>query len=135
MTTLATSLTADAIGDTIFAYGPRIDFAVPGVSGAEREALEFTSPQDYYLCQVNVSLDSGSWSADDIMAIILKANLNTLYQSKWKINATTLGSPQMIDPISIVLAPETQFKLLLAFSSATAMTGSGSAILTGTRRL
>jgi hypothetical protein len=134
MTTLATSLTADAVGDTIFAYGPRIDFSA-AASGAEREALEFTSPQDYYLCQVNVSLDSGSWSADDIMAIILKANLNTLYQSKWKINATTLGSPQMIDPISIVLAPETQFKLLLAFSSGTAMTGSGSAILTGTRRL
>ena len=134
MTTLATSLTADAIGDTIFAYGPGIDFSA-GASGAEREALSFTSPQDYYLCKVNVSLDSGSWSAGDIMSIILEANQINLYNSKWTLNATTLGNPQMIDPITIVLAPETQFKLLLAFSSGTAMTGSGSAILTGTRRL
>jgi len=134
MTTLATSLSADAVGDSLFAYGPRIAFSA-AVSGTERQALSFVSPHDYYRCQVNVSLDSGSWSAGDLMAIIVKANNIPLYLSKWIINDTTLGNPQMINPIFLVLAPDTVFEVLLAFSSGTSMTGSGSAILTGTRRL
>jgi len=134
MTTLATSLSADAVGDSLFAYGPRIAFS-DATTGTERPALSFISPHDYYRCQINVSLDSGSWSASDLMSIIVKTNDIPIYLSKWIISDFTLGNPQMINPIFVVLAPDTVFEVLLAFSSSIAMTGSGSAILTGTRRL
>jgi len=134
MTTLATSLTADAVDENLFAYGPRIDFST-AISGTERTALSFISPPDYYRCELNVSLDSGSWSAGDLMSIVLKINSNNIYQAKWAVNATTLGQPQMISPLSIIMAPETLFEAILAFSSSVAMVGSGSVILTGTRRL
>jgi len=130
--TLITGTTAVGVGNEIYAYSPLIDFAAAGFSsGDERIALDFTSPNDHYSCVLNVSLDTGSWSAADIIAIIFRGNGETLFKAKWGVNATTIGQPQSIYPLQVILPPNTIFKAVLAFSSATAMVGSGSVVLVG----
>jgi hypothetical protein len=79
---------------------------------------------------INVSLDTGSWAANDLIAIIVRGNGLILFKSKWAVNATTLGQPIEF-PYHFVLPPNTQFKVALAMSSGTAMVGTGSVIMTG----
>jgi len=128
--TLITGKTAIAVGNEIYAYSQRVDFSALA-SGAEGIALDFTSPNDHYSCILNVSLDTGSWAADDIVAIIFRGNGENLFQAKWGVNATTVGSPQSIYPLAVILPPNTIFKAILSLSSTTAMVGSGSVILVG----
>jgi len=126
---LTLSTAANAIGPELWGFSPLIDFSVYA-SGAEAIAFDFQSPNSHYRCQLNVSLDTGSWAAGDLIAIIMRGNGQLLFKSKWAVNATTLGQP--IDfPINFVLPPNTQFKAVLAMSSGTAMVGSASAIMTG----
>ena len=126
---LTLSTAANAIGPELWGFSPLIDFSVYA-SGAEAIAFDFQSPNSHYRCQLNVSLDTGSWAAGDLIAIIMRGNGQILFKSKWAVNATTLGQP--IDfPINFVLPPNTQFKAVLAMSSGTAMVGSASAIMTG----
>jgi len=126
---LTLSTAANAIGTDLWGYSPLIDFSAYA-SGAEATCFEFQSPNDYYRCQLNVSLDTGSWAANDIIAIIIRGNGLVLFKSKWVVNATTLGQPIEF-PYNFVLPPNTQFKAVLAMSSSTAMVGSGSVIMTG----
>ena len=128
--TLITGTTAVNVGDRILAYSNLIDFSIAS-SGTERVALDFTSPNDFFECIVTSSIDSGSWSATDIIAVIYRGNGEILYKSKWAVNATTIGQNQAPDPIRIILPPNTIFKAVLAFSSSIAMVGSGSISLTG----
>jgi len=128
--TLITGATAISVGDEIYAYARRVDFSA-GASGAERVALSFSSPNDHFRCVINVSLDSGSWAANDIIAIIIRGNGDNLATYKWSVNATTIGSPQTIFPLSIILPPNTEFRLVFSFSSSTAMVGSAGAVLVG----
>jgi len=128
--TLITGTTAVNVGDRILAYSTLIDFSTAS-SGTERVALNFTSPNDFFECIVTNSIDSGSWSDSDLIAVIYRGNGEILFKSKWGVNATTLGQNQATDPIRIILPPNTIFKAVLAFSSTTAMVGSGSISLTG----
>lgn len=128
--TLITGTTAIGVGKEIYAYSPLVDFSA-GSSGDERIALDFTSPNDHYSCVLNVSLDTGSWAANDIIAIIFRGNGEILFKAKWGVNATTIGQPQSIYPLQVILPPNTIFKAVLAFSSATAMVGTGSVVLVG----
>ena len=126
---LTLSTAANAIGPELWGFSPLIDFSVYA-SGAEATAFDFQSPNSHYRCQLNVSLDTGSWAPGDLIAIIMRGNGQVLFKSKWAVNATTLGQP--IDfPVNFVLPPNTQFKAVLAMSSGTAMVGSASAIMTG----
>ena len=128
--TLITGSTAITVGDEIYAYSNRVDFSA-FASGAEATALDFTSPNDFFRCIINISLDSGSWAADDIIAIIIRGNGENLAQYKWTVNATTIGSPQTIFPLSVILPPNTVFRVVFAMSSSTAMVGSAGAVLVG----
>ena len=130
--TLITGTTALNVGDRLFAFSPLIDFSA-GASGAERVCLNFTSPNDFFECLVTNSIDSGSWAAADIIAVIYRGNGEVIYKSKWGVNATTLGQDQATNPLRIILPPNTVFKAVLAFSSSTAMTGSGSVVMTGVK--
>ncbi|HIP08219.1 MAG TPA: hypothetical protein EYG65_00630 [Rhodospirillales bacterium] len=126
---LSLSTAANAIGSDLWGYSPVIDFSAYA-SGAEAIAFDFQSPNSYYRCLINVSLDTGSWAANDIIAIIVRGNGLILFKSKWAVNATTLGQPIEF-PYHFVLPPNTQFKVVLAMSSGTAMVGTGSVIMTG----
>lgn len=127
--TLSIGLGSTSFGKELYAYSPRIDFSTGG-SGDERTALDFTSPHSHYFCEVNVSLDTGSWADNDLIAVIYRANGQIIFQAKWGVNATTLGQPITI-PVQIILPPDTRFKAVLAMSSGTGMIGTGSVILVG----
>ena len=128
--TLITGQSAIATENELYAYSPLIDFSA-GSTGEDRVALSFDSPNGHYLCEVNASLDTSSWVADDIIAIFYRANGQIIFKAKWAVNATTIGQPQQITPLEIILPPNTNFKAIMAFQSATAMVGSGSVVLVG----
>ena len=128
--TLITGQSAIATENELYAYSPQIDFSA-GSTGEDRVALSFDSPNGHYLCEVNASLDTSSWVADDIIAIFYRANGQIIFKAKWAVNATTIGQPQQITPLEIILPPNTNFKAIMAFQSATAMVGSGSVVLVG----
>jgi len=127
--TLATGTGLTAIRREIYAYNG-VDFS-SGSTGDEQVVLDFTSPNDHYRCELNVSLDTGSWAPADIIAIIFRANGLTIFKAKWAVNATTIGSPQAIYPLAIILPPQTRFKAILIFSSTAAMVGTGNVVLVG----
>ena len=131
--TLSTSLQAVSVGDSIYAYSPRIDFSAYS-SGEEAIALNFTSPNDFFYCTLIVSLDTGSWSHQDIVAIIFRGNGETIFQAKWALgDPVNFGEPVSIYPLNIILPPNTVFKAVLALQSGTAMVGTGSVILVGNK--
>ena len=114
----------------IYAYSGLIDFSTGG-SGDERTALEFTSPNAYYRCDLAISIDSGSWVNTDILGTAMRLNGQAVYLNKFAITATTLGQAQLVSPFSVILPPNTRVKFIFAFSSGTAMTGNAAVILTG----
>ena len=129
--TLLTGPGAISVEDEIYAYSQRVDFSAYA-SGAEAIALDFTSPNGHYNCLVNVSLDVGGMAQNDLLAVIIRANGENLFQAKWALLAS-YGAPQSIYPLTVILPPNTRFKAILALTSGTAMVGSGSVILTGRR--
>ena len=76
--TLIVGPNAIAFEKEIYAFSGLIDFSA-GSSGDERTALDFTSPNAYYKCDLAMSIDSGSWSANDILGIIMRLNGQNVY--------------------------------------------------------
>ena len=127
--TLLTGPGAISVKDELYAYSQRVDFSAYA-SGELVEPVDFTSPNAHYSCTLNISLDVGSMAQGDLLAVILRANGENLYQAKWALLAS-YGAPQSIYPLTVILPPNTRFKAILTLSSGTAMVGSGSVILVG----
>jgi len=119
----------EVIGE-VWAYSGLIDFSL-GSTGDERTALDFTSPDAHYKCDLAVSIDSGSWVNNDILGTIMRLNGQSVYLNKFAITATTLGQAQLVSPFSVILPPNTRVKFIFAFSSASSMTGNAAVVLTG----
>ena len=128
--TLTVGKNAIAFEREIYAYSGLIDFST-GSTGDERTALDFTSPNAYYRCDLAISIDSGSWVNTDILGTIMRLNEQSVYLNKFAITATTLGQAQLVSPFSVVIPPNTRVKFIFAFSSASSMTGNAAVILTG----
>jgi len=128
--TLTVGKNAISFEREIYAYSGLIDFST-GSTGDERTALDFTSPNAYYKCDLAISIDSGSWVANDILGTIMRLNGQSVFLNKFAITATTLGQAQLVSPFSVVIPPNTRVKFIFAFSSASSMTGNAAVILTG----
>jgi len=129
--TLATGLTATVVGEEIYAQN-LIAFSAYG-SGADAEALSFTSPNDYFSCIANMAIDAGALTQADILSVAIRGNGINLYLAKWILgNADTGGMGiATIGPISVVLPPNSEFAVVFSLTSGTAMVGSASVILVG----
>jgi len=114
----------------IWAFSGLVDFSAGG-SGDERTALDFTSPNAYYRCALAISIDSGSWAANDILGSFMRLNGQNIFLNKFAITSTTLGQAQLVSPFSVILPPNTRVKFIFQFTSATAMVGNAAVILTG----
>ena len=129
--TLLTGPGAISVEDEIYAYSQRVDFSAYA-SGSEAIALDFTSPNDHFRCELTISLDTGSMAQNDILAIIIRGSGENLATYKWALgNPANFGTPITIPKLSVILPPNTIFKAILSLSSSTAMVGSGSVILVG----
>jgi len=128
--TLTVGKNAIAFEKEIYAYSGLIDFSF-GSTGDERLALDFTSPNAYYKCDLAISIDSGSWVAADILGTIMRLNGQNVFLNKFAITSTTLGQAQLVSPFSVILPPNTVVKFIFQFSSAAAMVGNAAVILTG----
>ena len=128
--TLTVGENAIAFEKEIYAYSGLVDFSA-GSTGEERTALDFTSPNAYYRCDLAISIDSGSWVNTDILGTIMRLNGQSVYLNKFAITSTTLGQAQLVSPFSVILPPNTRVKFIFQFSSGTAMVGNAAVVLTG----
>lgn len=128
--TLTVGENAIAFEKEIYAYSGLVDFSAGG-TGEERTALDFTSPNAYYRCDLAISIDSGSWVNTDILGTIMRLNGQSVYLNKFAITSTTLGQAQLVSPFSVILPPNTRVKFIFQFSSGTAMVGNAAVVLTG----
>lgn len=128
--TLTVGKNAIAFEKEIYAYSGLVDFSA-GSTGDERVALDFTSPNAYYKCDLAISMDSGSWVNSDILGTIMRLNGQSIYLNKFAITSTTLGQAQLVSPFSVVLPPNTRVKFIFQFSSGSAMVGNAAVVLTG----
>jgi len=128
--TLTTGATAVSVGDEIYAYNG-VDFSA-FASGAEATALDFASPNDHFLCDISVSMDTGSMAQGDILAIIMRGNGENIYQAKWALgNPANVGQAIGPPPVRIILPPNTIFRVVFSLTTGTAMVGSARAALVG----
>jgi hypothetical protein len=128
--TLITGPTAISIGNEIYAYNG-VDFSA-FASGAEATALDFSSPNDHFLCDISVSMDTGSLAANDILAIIMRGNGENIYLAKWALgDPNNFGEPIGPPPVRVILPPNTVFRVVFSLTSGTAMVGSARAALVG----
>lgn len=122
--------TAVAVGDEMWAYNG-VDFSAYS-TGQEAVALDFTSPNDHFLCDISVSLDTGSLSESDILAIIMRGNGENIYLAKWALgNPANFGEPIGPPPVRVILPPNTVFKVVFSLTSGTSMLGTARAALVG----
>lgn len=130
--TLITGQTAISVGKEIYAYNG-VDFSAYA-SGAEATALDFSSPNDHFLCDISISMDTGSLAANDILAIIIRCNGENIYLAKWALgDPSNFGEPIGPPPIRVILPPNTVFKTIFTLSSSTAMVGTARVVLVGSK--
>ena len=128
--TLITGPTAISVGNEIYAYNG-VDFSA-FASGAEATALDFSSPNNHFLCDISVSMDTGSLAAQDILAIIIRGNGENIYLAKWALgDPNNFGEPIGPPPVRVILPPNTVFRVVFSLTSGTAMVGSARAALVG----
>ena len=128
--TLITGPTAISVGNEIYAYNG-VDFSAYA-SGAEATALDFSSPNDHFLCDISISMDTGSLAANDILAIIIRGNGENIYLAKWALgDPNNFGEPIGPPPVRVILPPNTVFRVVFSLTSGTAMVGSARAALVG----
>ena len=128
--TLITGPTAVSVGREIYAYNG-VDFSAFS-SGEEATALDFSSPNDHFLCDISVSMDTGSLAAQDVLAIIFRGNGENIYLAKWALgDPNNFGEPIGPPPVRVILPPNTVFRVVFSLTSGTAMTGTARAILVG----
>ena len=128
--TLITGPTAVSVGNEIWAYNG-VDFSAYA-SGAEATALDFSSPNDHFLCDISVSMDTGSLAAQDILAIFIRGNGENIYLAKWALgDPNNFGEPIGPPPVRVILPPNTVFRVVFSLTSGTAMVGSARAALIG----
>jgi len=127
--TLILGKTAIAFGNEMWAYNS-VSFSAFG-SGADATALDFTSPNDHFLCDISVSLDTGSMVENDILAIILRASGENIYLAKWALgDPVNFGEPIGPPPIRVILPPNTVFKTIFSLTSSS-MVGTANVALVG----
>ena len=130
--TLITGPTAISVGNEIYAYNG-VDFSAYS-TGQEATALDFSSPNDHFLCDISISMDTGSLAANDILAIIMRGNGENIYLAKWALgDPNNFGEPIGPPPVRVILPPNTVFRVVFSLTSGTAMVGSARAALVGRR--
>ena len=128
--TLILGKTAVSTENEIWAYNA-VDFSA-FASGAEATALDFSSPNDHFLCDISISMDTGSLAANDILAIIMRGNGENIYLAKWALgDPNNFGEPIGPPPVRVILPPNTVFRVVFSLTSGTAMVGSARAALVG----
>ena len=128
--TLITGPTAISVGNEIYAYN-RVDFSAYA-SGAEATALDFSSPNNHFVLDLGISMDTGSLAANDILAIIIRGNGENIYLAKWKLGVPdNFGEPIGPPPIRLIIPPNTVFRVIFSLTSGTAMLGSAGVAMIG----
>jgi len=111
-------------GREIYGASPIINFG-DGSSGDNRISFDFTSPNQYYMCEMQPGLDTNGTSANDIFSFILSLNQQSVL--------AVAGEPvqSQFPSIKFVLEPQTRLQAIFAMQSGTAMVGAATCMFRG----
>jgi len=129
--TLVSGNSFNALGREIFGFAPQINFA-DGSSGDDREAFNFTSPQNKaYMIEMTPSIDSSGMAADDIISYVIQGNGLNIYATKFALTAAKEAVQNQLPEIKFILPPDTHLVVSFILQSAAGMIGSAFCMFRG----
>jgi len=128
--TLSASTGYQAISRELFGFAPLINFA-DAASNTDRTAFDFTSPNSYYLCELQPGIDTNGMAAGDILSFSLQGNGNAIYQTKWALSSASEPVQFQLPGIKFILPKLTILKAIFNMQSGTGMIGSATCMFRG----
>jgi len=129
--TLVSGNSFNALGREIFGFAPQINFA-DGSSGDDREAFNFTSPQNKaYMIEMTPSVDSSGMAANDILSYVIQGNGLNIYATKFALTVAKEAVQSQLPEIKFILPPDTHLVVSFTLQSAAGMIGSAFCMFRG----
>ena len=128
--TLSAGTGFQAIGREIFGFSPQINFA-SAASNTDRTAFDFTSPNSYYLCEMQPGIDTNGMAANDILSFTLQGNGNAIFQTKFALAAASEPIQSQLPDIKFILPKLTILTATFNMQSGTGMIGTATCIFRG----
>lgn len=117
-------------GREMYGAAPLINFSA-GSSGDDRTAFDFTSPNQYYMCEMQPGLDTNGTASGDIFSFILSLNEQSVFQVKFALGAANEPVQSQFPSIKFVLEPQTRLKAIFVMQSGTGMVGTATCMFRG----
>jgi len=117
-------------GREIYGASPIINFG-DGGSGADRISFDFTSPNQYYMCEMQPGLDTNGTSANDIFSFILSLNQQSVFQVKFSLAVAGEPVQSQFPSIKFVLEPQTRLQAIFNMQSGAVMIGAATCMFRG----
>lgn len=128
--TLSASTSYQAISRELYGFAPLINFA-DEASNTDRTAFDFTSPNSYYLCEMQPGIDTNGMAAGDILSFTLQGNGNAIFQTKFALAAASEGVQSQLPGIKFILPKLTILKAIFNMQSAAGMIGTATCMFRG----
>ena len=129
--TLVSGNSFNALGREIFGFAPQINFA-DGSSGDNREAFNFTSPQNKaYMVEMTPSVDSSGMAANDILSYVIQGNGLNIYATKFALTVAKEAVQSQLPEIKFILPPDTHLVVSFTLQSTAGMIGSAFCMFRG----
>jgi len=129
--TLVSGNSFNALGREIFGYASQINFA-DGSSGDDRQAFNFTSPQNKaYMVEMTPSIDSSGMAANDIISYVIQGNGLNIYATKFALTVAKEAVQSQLPEIKFILPPDTHLVVSFTLQSAAGMIGSAFCMFRG----
>jgi len=129
--TLVSGNSFNSLGREIFGFAPQINFA-DGSSGDDREAFNFTSPQNKaYMVEMTPSIDSSGMAQADIISYVIQGNGLNIYATKFALTVAKEPIQSQLPEIKFILPPDTHLVVSFTLQSAVGMVGSAFCMFRG----
>ena len=117
-------------GREMYGAAPLISFNA-GISGDDRTAFDFTSPNQYYMCEMQPGLDTNGTAPGDIFSFLLSLNEQNVFVVKFALAVANEPVQSQFPNIKFVLEPQTRLKAIFVMQSGTGMVGTATCMFRG----
>ena len=117
-------------GREIYGASPIINFG-DGSSGDDRISFDFTSPNQYYMCEMQPGLDTNGTAQNDIFSFILSLNQQSVFLVKFSLAVAGEPVQSQFPSIKFVREPQTRLQAIFNMQSGTAMVGAATCMFRG----
>ena len=117
-------------GREMYGAAPLINFS-DGSTGDDRTSFDFTSPNQYYMCEMQPGLDTNGTASGDIFSFILSLNQQSVFLVKFALGSANEPVQSQFPSIKFVLEPQTRLQAIFNMQSGTGMVGTATCMFRG----